>query len=548
MANRRKVILPVWSGNTAPTNINDINKIFEDFGKGELLLNISSDETSVIIVDNNDNLEKLVSKTYLDSIVEDCNVNITNVSGYVVNQFEHINNIITSAITSAIGYTDIKAKDLLDEVDGRVTTVADNLTTLSGEVKTLKEVSLDSEAIINSAVTTASAITSSAVSEVDGRVTTVAGNLTTLSGAVEGLMEEFDSYATSADVMTTNTITAVGGVWAEDVKKVFGNTIPSGLTFVDFLKKMVFIEKFATNVNCETILDVTCAAPGAGINLTNNQNYEVGTKVILYKVTVKDTNVTHNIKTTGLEYGYKIGKNGEYISATTYTQSLAPKLIDENTRLTASFTGFTNILGASISTVFGTTELNFEEFYVGSGTNKVVITQSGKTYSSNTTASTNSVYVATNMGNYYKENSADLNIFNPKVDIKTAMANASSTYTVNGYRNTYYGTTEGGEELTPSFIKSDKLKKTGKTIESGDTITLTTNKEDKHFRMIIASPREIYSVTDDMVQQNITGDLEKNMRTESIPGANGYQSIDYYVYDYTWVAAFDNKKWIITFK
>ena len=359
---------------------------------------------------------------------------------------------------------------------------------------------------------------------------------------------KLDGYATSADVMTTDTIAAVGGVWADDIKKVFGDNIPTGLTFVDFLKKMVFIEKFATNVDCETILDVTCAAPGAGINLTNNQNYEVGTIFKLNKVEVKDTSATHKIKTTGLEYGYKIGENGEYKNATTYTQDLEAKLTNDNTALIARFTGFTDFDGELISTVTGTSELSAMEFYVGSGTNKVIISQSGKTYSSNTTASTNSVYVATNMGNYYKENSADLNIFIPEVESKTAMANASSTYTVNGYRNTYYGTTPGGEELNVTFIKSDALKKSGKTIKSGDTITLKTNKDDKHFRMIIVSPREISSVTDDMVQQILTGDLINSVKKLSIPGANGYQPIEYYVYDYTWVAAFDNKNWIITFK
>lgn len=360
---------------------------------------------------------------------------------------------------------------------------------------------------------------------------------------------DLDGYATSADVMTTDTIAAVGGVWAEDIKKVFGDNIPTGLTFVDFLKKMVFIEKFATNVDCETILDVTCAAPGAGINLTNNQNYEVGTIFKLNKVEAKDTSVTHKIKTTGLEYGYKIGENGGYTTATTYTQNLEPVLISEDTMLKATFTGFTDFDGESISTVSGTSELSAMEFYVGNGTNKVIISQSGETYSSNTTASTNSVYVATNMGNYYKENSADLNIFIPEVESKTAMANASSTYTVNGYRNTYYGTTPGGEDLNDiSFIKSDALKKSGKTIKSGDTITFKTNKDDKHFRMIIVSPREISSVTDDMVQQILTGDLINSMKKLSIPGANGYQPIEYYVYDYTWVAAFDNKNWIITFK
>ena len=298
----------------------------------------------------------------------------------------------------------------------------------------------------------------------------------------------------------------------------------------------------------KTILNVTCEAPGAGINLTNNQSYEVGTKVILYRVRAKDTSVTHKIETTGLEYGYKIGENGEYKNATTYTQDLEAKLTDGNTALTARFTGFTNSLGNSISAVFGTTVLDEMEFYVGSGTNKVIIAQSGETYSSNTTASTNSVYVATNMGNYYKENSADLNIFSPKVESKTAMANASSTYTIEGYINTYYGTTPGGEELNASFIKSDALEKSERTIQSGDEIILSTDKNKNHFRMIIASPRRILSVTDEMKQQDITKDLTNHEVEMDIPGANESQKIKYYVYHNTWVAAFDTKNWIIKFE
>ena len=67
MANRRKVILPVWSGNTAPTNINDINEIFEDFGTGELLLNISSGNPSIVMVNDNNNIETFITNTVLEN-------------------------------------------------------------------------------------------------------------------------------------------------------------------------------------------------------------------------------------------------------------------------------------------------------------------------------------------------------------------------------------------------------------------------------------------------------------------------------------------------
>ena len=370
-----------------------------------------------------------------------------------------------------------------------------------------------------------------------------ASALTEAKDYVDSKVLSLDGYATSADVITTKEIIPKGGVWADEVFSVFNGNVPSGLTFQEFLEKMICIEKFATNIKTETTLLVTCSNPDVGLS---NQDYEIGTSLTLKKVKFTEPKISHNIKTTGLDYGYKIGENGSYISSTEYVQNLSARTTNENILLKETFTGFTNENGTLISTVTGTSELEAMVIYVGSGTNKVVIAQSGNTYSSNTSASVDNIYVATNMGNYYKKDSKELNIYTPTVSNKSQRATSSIEYTINGYRNTFYGTTMGSEELTADFVRSG-LTPTNKTIKSGDSITLNTFKADNHKRMIIASPIKITSVTDDMKQQIITGDLVNSITTLTIPGANGKQPIIYNIYDYTWVAPFDNKTWIITF-
>ena len=65
--------------------------------------------------------------------------------------------------------------------------------------------------------------------------------------------------------------------------------------------------------------------------------------------------------------------------------------------------------------------------------------------------------------------------------------------------------------------------------------------------MIIASPIEIDSVIKNNSPENITNDLKNSKKVISIPGDNNYSPIDYFVYDCTWVAAFDGT-WTITLK
>ena len=356
--------------------------------------------------------------------------------------------------------------------------------------------------------------------------------------------------------MTTKDITIKGGVWADTIKTVYsGGTIPSGLTFQEFLQKMLFTEKYANNISATTVLNISCSNPGKGINLTNNSYYEVGTKLILNAISVTDTNVnSHYIKTTGLEYGYKIGANGGYKNDTIYIQNLTPELVNSSTKLEAKFTGFTNLNGSKIETVTGSTSLSSMEMYVGSGSNTINISQSGKTYKTDTTSTIDKIYVANNMGTYKKENSEEDNIYTPKISILNKRAYSNTVYNITGYRNIFYGVTNIANDKNMDendyikFIRENLNRYPDYQITTKNkSFELITSRDEKCYRMIIASPIEIDSVIKNNSPENITNDLKNSKKVISIPGDNNYSPIDYFVYDCTWVAAFDGT-WTITLK
>jgi hypothetical protein len=246
-----------------------------------------------------------------------------------------------------------------------------------------------------------------------------------------------------------------------------------------------------------------------------------------------------------LEYGYKLTETGNHNSSTSYTQNLDAIEKDSNTMLKAIFSGFTDSAATVVKTQTGTTSIDSMNIYVGEEVNKIIIYQTGKTFVSNTLASVDNIYVATNMGEYYTENDkTKMNIYKPNIEYKEATAYSSTSYNIEGYRNTFYGTTNGGENITVDFIRGNALNKTNKTIKSGDTITLNTFKANGHKRMIIASPIQIKSVKKDGSPEDITNLLNKT--TLKIPGANYYSYITYYIYDYTWVTSIDGT-WTITF-
>jgi hypothetical protein len=179
------------------------------------------------------------------------------------------------------------------------------------------------------------------------------------------------------------------------------------------------------------------------------------------------------------------------------------------------------------------------------GTNKVVIAQTGDTYTSSSAVTAGTIYVATNLKNYYKSDKKTPNTYTPSYASEDKTATASTTYTVTGYRNTFYGATSKTDAADAAFIRT--LNKSDKAIAAGNTISLDTNSSDGHLRMVIASPRTIKSVKNQTGTQDLTALLSGTKATVSVGGVDNFAPISYNVYDYTWKGAFGDETWIITF-
>ena len=349
------------------------------------------------------------------------------------------------------------------------------------------------------------------------------------------------------DAVTTKDITIEGGEWATAVKKVFTDgKVPSGTSWQSFLESMLCVEKFAGTIITTDTFNVTCSAPGAGITgATNGKTAEVGTKVTLAAVSHKSTTANQSITSKTFSYGYKLGESGAYNSATAYTETLTPTLSATSTNLKETFTKFTDAQGNVLSAITGTDSLDAVIMYVNDGENKVVVAQTGDTYVSSSAVTAGTIYVATNLKNYYKNDKETPNTYKPAAAVQTKTATNSSTYTVTGYRNTFYGTTSDVSICDASFVRS--LTKSGKAIANGNTLSITTKASDNHMRMVIASPRTIKSVKNKTATQDITQLLLNTHTTLEVPGDNSYSPISYNVYDNTWKEAFGSDEWIITF-
>ena len=346
---------------------------------------------------------------------------------------------------------------------------------------------------------------------------------------------------------TSKDITIEGGQWAAAVKAVYtGGTIPAGTTLQSFLESMICVEKFDTSYSLSQTFTVSCGSIGNGISgATNNSSVEVGTKVSLKSFSANPTSASQSYTVSTFDYGYKLGLNGTYKSSTSYTySSLTPTLKSSNDALTATFTNFADENEDAISNISANTSISTVDMRVKDGSNKVVIAQTGDTYTSEAHTG-ETIYVATNLKNYYKSDKKTDNIFTPVVSSTTKTATASTTYTVTGYRNTFYGTTSATDASDATFIRT--LNKSNKAIAANNTISFDTKSSDGHLRMIIASPRTIKSVKNSTGTQDLTALLEGTKKTVKVGGVDNYSPIDYNVYDYTWKGAFGNETWIITF-
>ena len=349
------------------------------------------------------------------------------------------------------------------------------------------------------------------------------------------------------DAVTTKEILVEGGEWATAVKKVYtSGKVPVGTSWESFLEAMLCVEKFAASVSTSQSFTVSCGTPGAGIDgASNNTSVEVGTKVTLNAVSAKATTASQTLTVKTMDYGYKVGEDGAPTTATAYTKTLTPHKIAESSELKEVFTKFTNKDGVALTTITGTSSLDSVEMYVAEGENNVVVSQTGDTYSAATNVNAETIYIRTNIGNFYKSDKKTENTITPASTPKTTTAQGSTTYKVTGYRNTFYGVITSTADCDAELIRS--LTKSGKAVAANGTLTITTTAGSSGNRMVIASPRTLKSAKNATATQDITQTLTNTHKTIAVPGANGYGAVNYNVYDYTWREAFGSDTWNIIF-
>ena len=245
------------------------------------------------------------------------------------------------------------------------------------------------------------------------------------------------------DAVTTEEIQVNGGAWASAIQDIYGDTIPVGTSFQDFLKAMSCKEYFVSTISVSSSFTVTCGKLEPELTGANPGDIvEVGSEVILGAINGNETKARQNITLSGFEYGYKIGENGTYINSKTYTETPLPIISGEtgNKSLRVSFTKFgSSINGGAISVITGQSSITQTTMYVQEGQNSVHINQTGDTYSTNTNLTGGTLYISTNLKNYYKSDKFTPNTYVPTFPSRILTATASTTYNVTGAHKYYIG-------------------------------------------------------------------------------------------------------------
>ena len=110
----------------------------------------------------------------------------------------------------------------------------------------------------------------------------------------------------------------------------------------------------------------------------------------------------------------------------------------KNLRL--SFTKFASaVQGGAISDKSASGSIESTTMYVQEGQNSVRIYQTGDTYTSNTAVTAGTIYIATNLKNYYKSDKITPNTYTPLVPAITKTATAQTTYIVTGANKYFIG-------------------------------------------------------------------------------------------------------------
>lgn len=355
-----------------------------------------------------------------------------------------------------------------------------------------------------------------------------------------------------AETKTTNDIIVVGGPLADDAsdnwptdadwKDADGNKkIPSGLTFEEVLVKLFSKEVWytptisygwPTSVPKAPSVSISTATTG---NLSASQTVEAGTIFYFNGATANVSSETYKVSSNGCTNGYcKDGDKSTYSSGNyskTYTATTSGDY-----QLKATVTGFkSNVEGTeafSIANVDANTAIpsSSDAMYAQEGTNKIVVAQSGLTYSpaSSESFETFKLYAASNIKSYSSAYSKDVEyVYSGKTSI--VAKGSTDSKVVTGIRHKFYGAKTSVLSLTSDNMRTFSHDATANTF--------TISVPDKAAQVVIAFPaslgKTLVSVTSAaQLGAAITSNFVKVSGGVDIEGANGYKAINYDVWQY----------------
>ena len=354
---------------------------------------------------------------------------------------------------------------------------------------------------------------------------------------------EVNGVDTDATV-TSSDITIAGGPLATLALEAYSNgKIPSGTSIQDFLVSMLCVEKWAESVQQYNHFSVSVAAPTITLS-DSTATQEVGTTVTLSSVSAKNSSASQYISAATFDYGYKIGET-KY-SNTKYTQTLTPTVSNNDVSLTVAYTGFNNATGQTVTNA----NIPSEVLTITQGTNKVTVSQSGKTYTASNSVSNDDIYIATNLGNYYmndKETDNILTIETPSdwANTKTLVATNSASKTITGARKYFYGyLSTPVAQITSSTIRG--LQYSGWTSSNSLSLVTANGTRQVLFAFPASANKTLVKVTDrNASEAAITGNFEKQGAV-NVSSANNFDSVAYDVWSWTPSTDLDANTYTIT--
>ena len=345
--------------------------------------------------------------------------------------------IVSEEISKVVAGADA-SYDTLKEIADWILNDTTGAASMANDIEDLKSISADTrlEALEN-----VKELEGGIATEIDEnkkinvKVSESEGNFLEVNDSNELEVKEItlDAAKTSKDIVVE------GGQWADAVKTVYGSSVPAGTTWESFLEAMLCVEKFAGSITTSTAFTVSCGNINPGIDKSGT--VEVGTKVTLGETIANSTTASQSLTAKTFTYGYKLGEDGSHNSSSAYTETLTPSKTESNDALKITFSNFKDAVndGSAIEEKTGNGSIDSVEMYAMEGTNKVTVYQTGDTYTSSSAVTAGTIYVATNLKNYYKSDKSTPNTYTPSFVVTSKTASDSTEYTVTGAHKYFIG-------------------------------------------------------------------------------------------------------------